>query len=170
MDTSPMDRFLQRLEGIEDELNKVVEPFLEEVSELAKEEAQANFDNAMYAGDNDVVVNDPVIEGNTAKITASGVAVNFIEFGTGITFPYNHPDAGINGFTPGGYGKHKGLNPRGWVYPSPTGETHMPGDKLVDKGKKHVRTKGNPANLCMYHAREFVSEHGAMIWKEVKSK
>lgn len=53
---------------------------------------------------------------DTVAVVAVGGAVLFIEFGTGVKYPDNHPEAGKNGFTRGGYGYHLGRLKNGWRY------------------------------------------------------
>lgn len=114
--------------------------------------ASVRFSGATYDGDNDVSVtyND---DGSTATITASGKAVAFIEFGSGL-IGYGHPNAGDFGFGPGTYsdgpdGKGHWDNPDGWYY------TH---------GKK---SKGNPPAMAMVAARDAIAENITRIAQEV---
>lgn len=163
IDVSGLQAMLDKLNKLEEEINETIPEFVKECAEIATDEATNNFASAIYAGTNDVTVNSPIIDGTSATVSASGSAVNFIEFGTGIFYPDVHPDMGLNGFSRGSYGKGKGSNPKGWAYQGDPGNS--PSSYPIGKG--YVRTRGNPANMCMYKAREHVSENAVDIWKEV---
>ena len=99
--------------------------------------ASVRFSAASYDGVNDVTVrvNDA---GNTATIYAEGNAVAFIEFGSGATYGYGHPEATKFGTGPGTYPDGKGHwdDPNGWYY------------------KHGEKSWGNPPAMAMYDARE----------------
>lgn len=155
IDTSGCSAFLKALESVQ-KIDDTVKPFLEKCSELAFMEAQNNFAHVAYDGTNDVVVNQPVISGNSAKIEAVGETVNFIEFGTGFIYNNIHPDAAMNNFERGEYGHKRGKSLTGWLYKDDAGSL--------------VHTLGNPSNFCMYRAREEVAERGEELFKEVLGK
>ena len=121
--------------------------------------ARASFQTAIYAGNNDVEVSEPVWrDDNTLVITAEGKAVAFIEFGSG-TFYEDYPtdipgeatDPSALGIVPHGeYGKKKGANPP-WIYVGEPGNVGMVIHEKSD-GKTVVKTLGNPPARAMYQA------------------
>ena len=118
-------------------------------------EAAKRFGAAIYDGDNDVrLTARPSDKGWV--IEATGQAVCFIEFGAGVYFnsaePYPEPrPGGIVGI--GEYGKGKGKG-QGWAYYN--------GDDLVF-------TRGNPASMPMYFAKEEIQRQIQTIAREVFS-
>lgn len=139
-------------------VNKLAEEAVTKLAEEAKRDAQRRYDDSLYAGTNDVKV-DYDKEGRfKATVTATGKAVGFIEFGTGM---YPHEK-----YAAGSYGQGKGANPP-WTYYGEPGT--MPDTYIVRSGKKGnvVRTYGSPANLCLHLAKQHVQEEAARIVKEV---
>lgn len=121
------------------------------------EVASANFENAMYAGTNDVKVTsqiDKTEKGYKATILAKGEAVGFIEFGTGILNPMPSPEAMEDYETVipahGTYGEGKGMNPKGWIYHGERGNSSPYYTVPLKNGFK--RTIGNLANSSMHNA------------------
>lgn len=114
----------------------------------AEQVASARFQSAQYDGTNDVSVSLEVRDKNRIAVVAVGGAVLFIEFGTGVRYPDNHPEASVNGFTRGGYGHRLGRLPQGWRYDGDPGTN----GQVIQKGKHagQVHTYGNPANMSMY--------------------
>lgn len=123
--------------------------------------ASQSFDNAKYAGLNDVncyVV--PLDTGNGFKVVAEGSSVLFIEFGTGILNP-EHPQSAEFGFKHGTYGKRRGANPKGWVYDGDPGNAGF----VMKNGK--VWTSGNPPSKSMYQASKGMAKELEHMIKEV---
>jgi hypothetical protein len=120
---------------------------LERMAADGMEIASARFAKAAYDGTNDVSVSVETVGINARAIVAIGASVLFIEFGTGVTYPNNHPEAAKNGMVRGGYGKGHG-NQSAWGY---YGEAGTNGKVLreTEKGSLVV-THGNPANMSMY--------------------
>ena len=117
--------------------------------------ARIAFTGATYDGTNDVTVRVDNT-GSVAVIYAEGSAVAFIEFGSGITHGYGHPQADEFGMGPGTWsdgelGKGHWDDPHGWYY------AH---------GKK---THGNPPAMAMYKAVQAMTEDLTTIAKEVFS-
>lgn len=112
------------------------------------EEASVRFLNAQYDGVNDAEVTTEPTE-NGYRVVASGNAVAFIEFGTGVhynadaSYPIAKP-SGIVGI--GEYGKGQGKRDE-WQY---VGEKGTNG--VLSSDNKVVTTHGNPAQMPMYHA------------------
>ena len=76
---------------------------LERLTQEGYEVASAGFASAEYDGTNDVTVS---VEdrGKIKAVVAVGGTVLFIEFGTGVTYPDNHPEARDLGMECGEYG------------------------------------------------------------------
>lgn len=149
-------------------------PLIEErLAEIGADRASSDFANAAYAGTNDVTVStDRTDEG--MAVVASGEAVAFIEFGTGITMePYPGelpPDISPRG----AYGQGKGSNPKGWIYAGEegTGGLAVPAKRRRKDGSEVEiegvwRTWGNPPAAGLYHAGEEIMEHCAEAVREV---
>lgn len=132
--------------SIEEKCNELVR----RLSEIGLEIASSRFETATYDGDNDVTVS--IIEtSNGVKIVASGQAVCFIEFGSGVTMGYGYPDdqkpSGIVGI--GEYGKGLGATGKPWYY------AH---------GKQSL---GNPPAMAMLQARDTMVESIGNIAREI---
>ena len=132
--------------GIEEKCNELIR----RLSEIGLQIASARFETAMYDGDNDVSVSvSETTDG--VKIVASGQAVCFIEFGSGVAMGYGYPDdqkpAGIVGI--GEYGKGHGATGKPWYY------AH---------GKSSL---GNPPAMAMLNARDAMIESIGSIANEI---
>ena len=127
---------------------------LERLGEIGVKEASVRFTTAMYDGVNDSNVS-LVGTNNGYAIVASGHAVAFIEFGSGVyhntgePYPDPRPD-GIVGI--GEYGKGYGKR-QTWVYRDDAGEK--------------VFTHGNPAAMPMWYASEEMRSKITKIAREV---
>lgn len=112
--------------------------------------ASIQFSRAIYSGTNDVSVRVDDT-GSVAVIYAEGESVAFIEFGSGATYGYGHPQAGEFGVGPGTYPEGKGHwdDPDGWYY------------------AHGQHTFGNPPAMAMYAAVQEMTEQLTMIAKEV---
>lgn len=141
--------------------------FIDELATLGVDYARVHYQGAQYEGINDVTVNltDEFYRNTNCSvtITASGSAVLFIEFGTGV---YYGDDAAARGSVASGelqttakrlygrgeYGKGRGKQTT-WVYIDPTGEK--------------IFTHGNPSNACLYQTRKYLEERLLSTAKEV---
>lgn len=133
---------------------------MDTIANKAREYAQANFDVAEYDGDNIVVVSSDVAHDympGYSDVTISAMGMRdvepcnvalFIEFGTGVVYPDDHPEAEENDMIRGEYGAKYGRNEDGWTY------IGNPGTNGTINKDGSVHTFGNPANMCMYRARE----------------
>lgn len=115
--------------------------------------ASIRFSRAVYTGKKDVDVTVEELP-NGYKVKADGESVLFIEFGSGVTYGYGHPEAGEFGMGPGTYPDGKGHwdDPRGWYLPKSAGGGH---------------TFGNPPAMPMYEARKAIEQELPRIVKEV---
>ena len=138
--------------------------FADRLAQEGMEIASIKFSQAVYDGTNDVSVTMEPRGNNVRAVVATGGATLFIEFGTGVTYPDDHPEAGELGMKRGEYGHGK---QHSWGY---YGD---PGTNGVLKEKKNggfvVITHGNPANMPMYETVKELQDRLTEIAKEVFS-
>lgn len=152
-----IDKAIKELNDYKKWLKDCTEKFLKALADEGAQIATAKFQRAVYDGTNDVKVSVENREENTVAVVAVGSAVLFIEFGTGVKYPDNHPEAGKNGFTRGGYGYYLGRLKNGWRYtgnPGSNGEVITSGEHAGE-----VHTYGNPVNMSMYQTVRELEEH-----------
>jgi hypothetical protein len=145
-------------------LNKKARAFAFRLSWLGLEVAKVRFENAEYAGSNDVKchINQ---KDKTCTIVAEGKSVAFIEFGTGI-----HHN-GYGGELPpgvgahGSYGQGKGAGRR-WYYYGDPGNAGTYVDTVPGKGQLNY-TSGNDAAMAMWGAVEEMASQVEATWREV---
>ena len=125
----------------------------ERMASLGETVASIRFSRAVYTGQKDVEVSVEELP-NGYKVKADGESVLFIEFGSGVTYGYGHPEAGEFGMGPGTYPDGKGHwdDPKGWFLPKSAGGGH---------------TYGNPPAMPMYEARKAIEQELPRIVKEV---
>lgn len=125
----------------------------ERLATLGATVASIRFSRAVYTGQKDVEVSVEETP-NGYKVKADGKSVLFIEFGTGVTYGYGHPEAGEFGMGPGTYPDGKGHwdDPKGWYLPKSAGGGH---------------TYGNPPAMPMYESRKAIEQELPRIVKEV---
>ena len=152
-----IDKAIKELNDYKKWLKDCTEKFLKALADEGAQIATAKFQRAVYDGTNDVKVSVENRDEDTVAVVAVGGAVLFIEFGTGVKYPDNHPEAGKNGVTRGGYGYHLGRLKNGWRYtgnPGSNGEVITSGEHAGE-----VHTYGNPANMSMYRTVRELEEH-----------
>ena len=125
----------------------------ERLAALGATVASIRFSRAVYTGKKDVEVTVEALP-NGYKVKADGESVLIIEFGSGVTYGYGHPEAGEFGMGPGTYPDGKGHwdDPKGWYLPKSAGGGH---------------TFGNPPAMPMYEARKAIEQELPKIVKEV---
>lgn len=125
----------------------------ERLASLGATVASIRLSRAVYTGKKDVDVTVEELP-NGYKVKADGESVLFIEFGSGVTYGYGHPEAGEFGMGPGTYPDGKGHwdDPKGWYLPKSAGGGH---------------TFGNPPAMPMYEARKAIEQELPGIVKEV---
>lgn len=125
----------------------------ERLASLGATVASIRFSRAVYTGQKDVDVTVEELP-NGYKVKADGESVLFIEFGSGVTYGYGHPEAWEFGMGPGTYPDGKGHwdDPKGWYLPQSAGGGH---------------TFGNPPAMPMYEARKAIEQELPRIVKEV---
>lgn len=140
--------------------------FADRLAQEGMEIASVKFSQAVYDGTNDVSVTVEPRGSNVRAVVATGGATLFIEFGTGVTYPDDHPEAEELGMKRGEYGQGHGKQ-HSWGY---YGD---PGTNGVLKEKKNggfvVITHGNPANMPMYETVKELQDRLTEIAKEVFS-
>lgn len=143
-----IDNAIRELEAFKKWLMGKTAEFLREVGEMGVQIASAKFADAVYDGTNDVSCSVEERGENRIAVVAIGNATLFIEFGTGIRYPDNHPEAGKHGMIRGEYGHRLGRMEEGWRYVGDRGSN----GELITEGKHagEVLTYGNPANMSMY--------------------
>ncbi len=143
-----IDKAIRELRRYQNWLRECTEKFLQALAEEGVQIASAQFRAAEYDGTNDVSVSVENRGELKAAVVAVGGAVLFIEFGTGVKYPDNHPEAGTHGFAHGQYGHKLGRLKNGWRYRGDPGTN----GEVIAEGKHagEVHTYGNPANMSMY--------------------
>ena len=147
-------------------LNRKARALAFRLSWLGLEVAKIRFENAKYAGSNDVKchINQ---KDKTCTIVAEGKSVAFIEFGTGI-----HHN-GYGGYLPpgvgahGSYGQGKGVGRR-WYYYGDPGNAGTYVDTVPGKGQLNY-TDGNEPAMAMWGAVEEMASQVEATWREVWS-
>lgn len=162
LNTRDIGQAIKELEKYKQDFLRKEKLFIEKLAMIGVQEASIRFTTAMYDGVNDVTVSlEPTPEGYV--IVASGEAVAFIEFGSGVyhnpgePYPNPRPD-GVVGI--GEYGKGKGKR-RAWFY---KGEAGTNGEVLKNGV---VKTRGNPAAMPMWYASEEMKRSILQIAREV---
>ena len=145
-------------------LNRKARALAFRLSWLGLEVAKIRFENAKYAGSNDVKchINQ---KDKTCTIVSEGKSVAFIEFGTGI-----HHN-GYGGELPpgvgahGSYGQGKGAGRR-WYYYGDPGNAGTYVDTIPGKGQLNY-TDGNEPAMAMWGAVEEMASQVEATWREV---
>lgn len=160
------DSLIRKIEDLGNWQSDRVIVFADRLAQEGMEIASIKFSQAVYDGTNDVSVTVEPRGNNVRAVVATGGATLFIEFGTGVTYPDNHPEAGELGMKRGEYGQGHGKQ-HSWGY---YGD---PGTNGVLKEKKNggfvVITHGNPANMPMYETVKELQDRLTEIAKEVFS-
>lgn len=163
--TTNADTVILQLKQYRDNMNGKIHTLLERLAQIGVDTAAVKFDTAQYDGNNDVVVNAPEWVSDTKLIiSATGHAVTFIEFGTGVHYAKQHPKAAELGMIRGTYGKGHGSQ-NTWGY---YGDHGTDGAEVINRsGKTVVLTHGNPPARAMYDAGKEMRERVAEIAREV---
>ena len=157
-----IDTLLREIESYTVWLKERSQVLLDRLAQAGFEVASARFAKAAYDGTNDASVSLETRSEGVRAVVAVGASVLFIEFGTGVTYPDNHPQAAELGMKRGEYGKGHGKQ-SSWGYYGDPGTNGVV--KMKKDGSTAVITHGNPANMPMY---ETVKELEAMLPDLVK--
>ena len=157
-----IDTLLREIESYTVWLKERSQVLLDRLAQAGYEVASARFAKAAYDGTNDASVSMETRSEGVRAVVAVGASVLFIEFGTGVTYPDNHPQAAELGMKRGEYGQGHGKQ-SSWGYYGDPGTNGVV--KMKKDGSTVVITHGNPANMPMY---ETVKELEAMLPDLVK--
>lgn len=157
-----IDTLLREIESYTVWLKERSQVLLDRLAQAGFEVASARFAKAAYDGTNDASVSMEMRSEGVRAVVAVGASVLFIEFGTGVTYPDNHPQAAELGMKRGEYGQGHGKQ-SSWGYYGDPGTNGVV--KMKKDGSTVVITHGNPANMPMY---ETVKELEAMLPELVK--
>lgn len=157
-----INTLLREIESYTVWLKERSQVLLDRLAQAGFEVASARFAKAAYDGTNDASVSLETRGEGVRAVVAVGASVLFIEFGTGVTYPDNHPQAAELGMKRGEYGKGHGKQ-SSWGYYGDPGTNGVV--KMKKDGSTVVITHGNPANMPMY---ETVKELEAMLPDLVK--
>ena len=157
-----IDTLLREIESYAVWLKERSQVLLDRLAQAGFEVASARFAKAAYDGTNDASVSLETRSEGVRAVVAVGASVLFIEFGTGVTYPDNHPQAAELGMKRGEYGQGHGKQ-SSWGYYGDPGTNGVV--KMKKDGSTVVITHGNPANMPMY---ETVKELEAMLPELVK--
>ena len=157
-----IDTLLREIENYTVWLKERSQVLLDRLAQAGFEVASARFAKAAYDGTNDASVSMETRGDGARAVVAVGASVLFIEFGTGVTYPDNHPQAAELGMKRGEYGQGHGKQ-SSWGYYGDPGTNGVV--KMKKDGSTVVITHGNPANMPMY---ETVKELEAMLPELVK--
>ena len=157
-----IDTLLREIESYTVWLKERSQVLLDRLAQAGFEVASTRFAKAAYDGTNDASVSLETRGDGVRAVVAVGASVLFIEFGTGVTYPDNHPQAAELGMKRGEYGKGHGKQ-SSWGYYGDPGTNGVV--KMKKDGSTVVITHGNPANMPMY---ETVKELEAMLPDLVK--
>ena len=157
-----IDTLLREIESYTVWLKERSQVLLDRLAQAGFEVASARFAKAAYDGTNDASVSMETRSEGVRAVVAVGASVLFIEFGTGVTYPDNHPQAAELGMKRGEYGQGHGKH-SSWGYYGDPGTNGVV--KMKKDGSTVVITHGNPANMPMY---ETVKELEAMLPDLVK--
>lgn len=159
-----IEQAIKEYENWQKTLETRIEQFVKRLSEMGAEVAKIRFTAAVYDGDMSDIAVQVEHDGKKATIYATGQAVGFIEFGTGVAFA-EHP-SGL--YAHGTYGDGKGSNPNGWVYDGVPGPTAQPVYNRKGEQKPGVwRTKGNPPACAMWESATQMAASVKTVWEEV---
>lgn len=136
---------IKELEKYQKDLDRKIDKLCKRLAEFGLIKAREYFNQALYDGIKDAVVTVEQIE-NGYAVRASGSTVLFLEFGAGVHYPNDHPQAGEFAMEHGTYGRGLGKNDY-WFY---TGQPGNAGGELAYGHTNSTITHGNPANMPMY--------------------
>ena len=160
-----IDRAIKELDNYKKWFVDKTKEFLKALADEGVQIASAKFAKAVYDGTNDVSCSVEERGENKIAVVAVGSATLFIEFGTGVKYPDNHPEAAEHGMIRGGYGYRLGRLEKGWRY---TGDPGSNGEVITEgKHAGQVHTYGNPANMCMYQTVRELQEKFEEIARRV---
>lgn len=159
-----IDQLIEAVEQYRRWLREKSELLVERLANEGYQIASVRFSQAEYDGKNDTSVSVEARGQGVRAVVAAGAATLFIEFGTGVTYPDNHPEAVQNGMIRGSYGKGRGKQ-QSWGYYGEPG-TNGRVIRSTEKGEL-ILTHGNPANMPMYETVKELESRLPGIVREV---
>lgn len=159
---SGISEAIKHIERYEQSLDSKQNELVDKLADVGVEVATEGYGAAFYDGTKDISVSkESGQHSGSAKVVATGSTVAFVEFGTGVHYPEQHPKAGEFGAVRGGYGHHLGRLDS-WRYPEENG-----GGTPDPKYPGYVTTHGNPPSYSMYEAGKDMRAKIGEIAKEV---
>lgn len=156
---------IKELKAYRSWLIKCTKELLKALADEGMQISSVKFSQAIYDGTNDVAVSVEDKGLTKVAVVAVGAATLFIEFGTGVKYPDDHPEAQKNNMIRGEYGYKLGRFEKGWRY---RGEPGTNGEVITDgKHDGMIHTYGNPANMCMYSTVRELEQHFEELAKRV---
>lgn len=159
-----IDDFEEALLDRQQWLKKKSVELLDRLSQEGFQIASAGFAAAEYDGSNDAQVSVENRGNKLRAVVAVGATVLFIEFGTGVFYPDDHPEMDKSPMSRGTYGKKHGAKPP-WEYYGDPGTNGV--IMLTRSGREIIKTYGNPANKPMYEAAKQIRERLPSLVREV---
>ena len=173
IDGSGVDEAITIINEFRREMDGKVQEHVERLAMRGVEVARMGFANAVYDGAGGL--DSPpgfVWTGPTSGVVrVNGPTCLFIEFGTGVVYPDNHPEAAKNGMIRGEYGKGYGKQKTWGYYGTDLGSNGKFATYKNGRPKEPpvVLTHGNPANAPMYNAVKALEDEITKIAREVFS-
>ncbi len=152
-----LDKILKDIKSLDKNLGKKCDELTQKLADVGCEYAQKAFNAAIYHGNNDSVSVRTTGKGRSRTVEATGPAVLFIEFGTGVVAevnPGDHPEGAEHGMIPGSWSR--GPQGKGYV-DSPDHGWWYGGQRVY----------GSPPNACMHRSKQVVRENFERLAKEV---
>jgi len=163
-DPNSVDDAIAKVEEYADSLERKADELCRKLASMGYIISSMQFGTALYDGTNDVSIELNEEDGKLV-ILASGYAVLFIEFGTGVHNP-EHP---MQNQMPGivGHGQYgHGLGRlESWRYPASNGAGT--GGTPDPNHPGYYITHGNPANMAMYNTAKDMRAEILRIAREV---
>lgn len=150
LDKRSIDSAIKKLEAYKASIQPKMDLLCERLAEIGAIKVSQAYSEVAFTTDGsqkDYQI-DVRKEGNAYVLAVEGTDVLFLEYGSGITYGYGHPEP--NGYGPGTFpGKGHWDEPNGWY--TPAGQ----------------HTYGNPPSAGMYYAEKDMVESIRRIAREV---
>lgn len=149
--TGSIDDIIRALEAYKKQLRAKADALAKALADAGAGAVSIGFAGTGYLGDDHVDVTVEERGPGRYTILASGHAVLFLEFGSGVTMGYGHPDPRKYG--PGTYpGQTHAMTGKGWWLPKSAGGGH---------------TYGNAPSAAMYHTGKSLHQMVEQAAREV---
>ena len=161
-DAGSIDRAIDELNRIAESIRtSKCEEFCRRLAEIGVDVTNTVYSAAPYAGTKDISV---TLEqrGTGYAIVATGSALGFVEFGTGIEYPLGEFAGQVGAPPHGTFGQKRGAKPP-WIYRGAPGELGTPSSSRPGL----VWTRGNPPANAFPRAVEEIKAQIESIAREV---